>query len=480
MIIDLKEKNKLLKVILILLSSFFVFLFLKTLINYQGNKLIYIAFSILFNLLILNFLLRKTTFYEIFFGLLIWMGFWLKFSVFESNIYRLPSIFDGQALCNFDRKNFDSILLISSFGCLGFILSILLFSYLKKIKLINSNNYKFSIKKKSLYTLFLIFVICYLILIILNFNFGYYRKGLLPNNNLFYLESIFLPYFYTIGFGAAICFFIYNLNILNNKKNIYFILILICIEGFLTNTSMLSRNMVLYSSSIFFGFMILINKKNSVELKKFLLLSITFLTITFILSIFLSNKLRSTQYLALDAENLNKKYECKIKENKKIVRGPKILDLFLTRSIGIEGVMTTYNNKDKLSFSLLKKSFSEKTLGKRSFYEENFLGDQIKKTYKESNQVILPGIFGYLFFSGSTIFLFFTVFLFSLVFMLFEKIVIIFTKNIVLASFLSFVIVWRLINFGYAVSNTKNFIIAIILTLVVIYILQKFIKKNEY
>ena len=39
-------------------------------------------------------------------------------------------------------------------------------------------------------------------------------------------------------------------------------------------------------------------------------------------------------------------------------------------------------NKDKLSFSLLKKSFSEKTLGKRSFYEENFLGDQIKKTLK--------------------------------------------------------------------------------------------------
>ena len=480
MIIYLKEKNKLLKFILILFSIFFVFLFIKTLINYQGNKLIYITFSILFNLLILNFLIRKTTFYEIFFGLLIWMGFWLKFSIFESNIYKLHSIFDGQVLCNFDGKNFDSILIISSIGCLGFLISIFLFLYLKNKKIINLNNYKFSIKKKRLYILFLIFAICYSILIILNFNFGYYRKGLLPSNNLFYLENIFLPYFYTLGFGSAICFFIYNLNILNNEKNIYFILILICIEGFLTNTSMLSRNMILYSSSIFLGFMIFINKKDPLELKKFLFLSITFLTITFALSIFLTNKLRSSHYVALDKENLDKKYECKIKENKKLVRGPKILDLFLTRAIGIEGIMTTYSNKDKLGFSLLKKSLGEKALSKQSFYEENFLGDQIKKTYMKSNQVILPGIFGYLYFSGSTIFLFITIFLLSLIFMLFEKLVVIFTKNIVLSSFLSFVIVWRLINFGYAVSNTKNFIIAIILTLVVIYFLQKFIEKNEY
>ena len=98
----------------------------------------------------------------------------------------------------------------------------------------------------------------------------------------------------------------------------------------------------------------------------------------------------------------------------------------------------------------------------------------------KSNQVILPGIFGYLYFSGSAIFLFIIIFLLSLIFMFFEKLVVIFTKNIVLSSFLSFVIVWRLINFGYAVSNTKNFIIAIILTLVVIYFLQKFIEKNEY
>ncbi len=479
MLIYLKEKNKLLKFIIILFSIFFIFLFIKTLINYQGNKLIYITFSILFNLLILNFLIRKTTFYEIFFGLLLWMGFWLKFSIFESNTYRLHSIFDGQALCNFDRKNFDSILIISSIGCLGFLLSIFLFLYLKNKKIINLNNYKFSIKKKRLYILFLIFAVCYSILIILNFNFGYYRKGLLPSNNLFYLENIFLPYFYTLGFGSAICFFIYNLKILNNK-NIYFILILICIEGFLTNTSMLSRNMILYSSSIFLGFMIFINKKDPLELKKFLFLSITFLTILFALSIFLTNKLRSSQYVALDKANLEQKYECKIKENKKLVRGPKILDLFLTRSIGIEGIMTTYSNKDKLSFSLLKKSLSEKALSKQSFYEENFLEYRIKKTYMKSNQVILPGIFGYLYFSGSTIFLFITIFLLSLIFMLFEKLVVIFTKNIVLSSFLSFVIVWRLINFGYAISNTKNFIIAIILTLVVIYFLQKFIEKNEY
>ena len=34
-------------------------------------------------------------------------------------------------------------------------------------------------------------------------------------------------------------------------------------------------------------------------------------------------------------------------------------DLLLTRSIGIEGIITTYNNKDILGFNLIRQSFNE-------------------------------------------------------------------------------------------------------------------------
>ena len=50
------------------------------------------------------------------------------------------------------------------------------------------------------------------------------------------------------------------------------------------------------------------------------------------------------------------------------------------------------------------------------------------------------------------------------------------TKNILLSSFISFVVVWRLINFGYIVSNTLNFLVALIATVLVIFLLQKLIK----
>ena len=149
----------------------------------------------------------------------------------------------------------------------------------------------------------------------------------------------------------------------------------------------------------------------------------------------------------------------------------------LTRSIGIEGIITTYNNKDILGFNLIRQSLDETGLENQSFYEKNFLADQKRfKSYKGSNQVILPGIFGYLFFSGSYVFLFLGIFFISLILMTFENLTIILTKNIVLASFISFVVVWRLINFGYLVSNTINFIIAIVATTIIIFFLQKLIK----
>jgi len=132
MTINFEKNNKFYKIVITFFCIVLAIFFVSTLFNYQGNKVIYTIFTIVFNLLIFNFLLRKTSFYEIFFGILIWLGFWFKFSVFESHIYRLHSIFDGRALCNFDQNNFDKILIISSIGCAGFLLSILFANYLKK------------------------------------------------------------------------------------------------------------------------------------------------------------------------------------------------------------------------------------------------------------------------------------------------------------------------------------------------------------
>ena len=477
MILYLKKNTLTFKLILGLFSFLVFLIFVPTIIKYQGNKFIYIIFSILFNSLIFNILLRKTTFYEIFFGVLLWMGFWFKFSIFESSIYKSYTIFDGRALCDFNQNNFDQVLIISSIGCLGYFFGIFFSSFLKEKKYKYFLLDKTLINKNLFYLIFFLYIAFFFIIIFLNINFDFYRKGLRATNTFFHFESILFPYLYNIGFGAILCFVIFNLHLLS-QKNKYIILFLLCVEGFLTNTSMLSRNMILYSSSIFLGYLfLLINDKRKMEVKNYFIISSLTLIIVFFASILLTNKLRSNEYLIDKNNNLiNQNFECKIDQKIKTKNSPEILDLILTRSIGIEGIITTFSNKNILNFNLLKKSFEETGEEKQSFYEQNFLSNQKRfKYYKDSNQVILPGIFGYFYFSGSAFFLFFGIFIVSLLFILYEKIIKIYTQNTVLASFISFVIVWRLINFGYLVTNTLNFVIAIIGTTLIIIFLQKII-----
>ena len=55
----LEKNSKVYKLILGFFCLSILFLFIPTLVNYQGNKIIYILFTILFNLLIFNNILEK-------------------------------------------------------------------------------------------------------------------------------------------------------------------------------------------------------------------------------------------------------------------------------------------------------------------------------------------------------------------------------------------------------------------------------------
>ncbi|MDC1416047.1 hypothetical protein N8300_02465 [Pelagibacteraceae bacterium] len=455
-------------------------IFIKALLNYDGSKFIYILFSVVFNFTIYKILFKKTYFFELIFGILIWLGFWFKFSLFESNIFRSDQIFDGRVFCNFNLENFDNVLLISSIGCLGFILSVIFINFFPKFFL-EKKEIKYELRKKNFFfILFILFIFLYSILVISNLALSIYQKGLLTDNSIFFFTNIIYPYFYNIGFGAAICFFIYNLH--NYNSNLFFYLIaIILLEGFFTNFSMLSRNMILYSLSIFLGYFVLINKYKQLKIFKYKLFISLFISIfIFLTSIIATNFQRNIKYELIDSDkNEIANFYCENKVNKGYLKDISFLKLLITRSIGIEGIMVTQMNKNILGFDLIKQSISEKPNNVKSFYENKFLNNQKRlRHFKNSNQVILPGIFGYLFFAGSKIFLFISIFSISIFCLTFERVTIFLTNNQILASFLSFCIVWRLVNFGYLVSNTLNFIISLIITLLAIYAIQLFLNKN--
>lgn len=464
------------KIIIASVYFFIFFIFVKTLYNYEGSKIYYILFSLIFNFTIFKIFFKKVYLFELFFGFMLWLGFWFKFSIFESNIYRNSLIFDGRVLCNFNLENFDQVLLVSSFGCIGFILSIICFNLIKKF-LSQNKVHKYELRDKNfLYALLILFLSFYIFFISANFFYEIYQKGLVATNDVGFLTKVIFAYLYNIGFGAGLCFLIYNLHIYNS--NFFFlIIILIAIEGFFTNFSMLSRNMVLYSSSIFLGYALLINENGQIKYFRIkLIVSYLILILIFFISIMGTNLLRNNKYHLISNQEIVSKGDCLIKEKENYFKGSDLLNLFITRSIGIEGVISTQINKNILGFDLMKKSLKENVENDQSFYEKKFLVNQNRlRNYENSNQVILPGIFGYLYFSGSIFFLSSSLFLICFICLCFEKIILFYTNNNVLCSFLIFCIVWRLINFGYLVSNTLNFILSLVFTLIIIHLAQLFL-----
>ena len=104
--------------------------------NYSSNKFNYLSFSIISNFLIF-FSIRKTAvFFETFFSLFLWLGFWFKFTctiVFTDGVFR-----EGVGTFNYSKESFDEVLFVSQIGILSFIVSgyfreLFLFKYPKRI-----------------------------------------------------------------------------------------------------------------------------------------------------------------------------------------------------------------------------------------------------------------------------------------------------------------------------------------------------------
>jgi hypothetical protein len=86
----------------------------------------------------------------------------------------------------------------------------------------------------------------------------------------------------------------------------------------------------------------------------------------------------------------------------------------------------------------------------------------------------------FLYYSGSAIFVFFTIAILIIIFSLIEKLFyIISLRNIILANIIGFTLAVRFIHFGYVPANTLNFFLSFGFTLFIIFVLINFIKKSR-
>jgi hypothetical protein len=495
-----KEYKILKKIINYSFSILIIFTILFTTINYDGNRFFIFIYGILINLILINGLKKNSYFFEFFFGIFLWLGFWLKL-IFIFNYYNY-SFLEGAGYV-YENYNLNKITLIDE----TLVISILAFSsyllaviykdiFFKKKIMSNPASLKEN-KNKLFYKIQNILIILFIFLIIFTAFFNLdnliYQRGMKSQSNFNFLINGTIKWVLLFGFSSIISIFI--LINLNNKIKLYQISIIGILEAFLSSVSYLSRGMIFNTLSIFYG-LYKTNKIHSLNLKpRFFIIYFITIFIIFFISVSSINYLRHNYYFYNEVVNKDQKLNVFDKEDKRNIEkqekniGGKKYDtleraineffyLAVNRWVGIDAVLSTVANENK-NWNTFTNSFREKyDASKLPYYER-----VIQKRAAKPNELIInygittPGIVSFLFYSGSKIFLILSFFILTLVMLFFERILTNKTTNLIFCALIMQQISYRLIHFGYMPLNSYMFFGTIILT-VLIHQMLLYLYKN--
>lgn len=503
--------------LIFLLFSFYLFYFAYQ--NFLGNKFFYVLFSII-SYFSIFFSFRKNGFFlEKFLTIYLWLGFWLKFSLYQGFFMDNPPS-HGFGNFDFSNESLNNLMLTSSLPYLS--ISVSSFFIAKMNFLTSPINSEFLSKfyqnYKSLILSLLIFFIVFVSLT--NFKFGIYQKGLISQADLPFIISGFYKWYYLMGAGVILSillnFELKNYNKISNK--LYLVLIF---ESLISNFTLLSRAMIFNISSIFFGIYksissIHLNKKEYIKMILYYILTL----IIFVLLVSSVNKVRDAFYFTEKKVKLENKevlgkaetkslvFNSTISEksnisNKSIIsnknnileknhllknRAYKIIQLVYIRFVGIESLMAV-SSYDELNFENFQEAFNEKI--DYSNYNHYFLKYNLlqknnsNKIFKEDQKdlkksqytIHVPGIVAFLYYSGSNIFLFFSLIILMSLFYSLERFVYYSSSgNLILTAFISHIICYRLIHFGYVPTQSYLFFGSLLFTIFIIFIIHKFLR----
>ena len=143
----------------------------------------------------------------------------------------------------------------------------------------------------------------------------------------------------------------------------------------------------------------------------------------------------------------------------------------LNRWVGIESVVLMTKKNTILNYDLLKESFKEKKNNDFSFYEKIYTRNIYRSLTGRTFGIILPGIIAFLYYPGSYIFLFLSLYIIIFFLVFLEKILIkISNGNLILVSIITNIIVYRLIHFGYVPRDSYLLFGSLFLTLFIYFV----------
>ena len=396
------------------------------------------------------------------------LSFWFKFNciLYFNNIKVTEGDFD-LTISNYDNATF--IIIIVFIACIfaSFLKKIIVKNLIKEIKFEIKSSFIIFYKQYRLFilSLFLVFLI---FVWGTNFYFQIYSKGLV-NADIVSAVKHFYSWILTYGLAVFTSVLIY-IDFLIFKNNKIFILGII--EPFFTQMNILSRSFLIFFVAYLRGFLSLIDKKKIIFTKIFLIKLLFVILILFFLSIYSVSIIRSFKFDKIH----NNQFPITI-----ISTFSNIFSLSINRWVGIDALLAVSQNK-KLSYDFFLSAWKEKSnIQNKSFYIDNFFGRFKYSGFERENLniVITPGIVAFLYYSGSEIFVFFTIIFLIIVCSLVEMLFYITSRrNIILANIIGLALSIRFIHFGYVPINSIFFVLSFFFTYLIIFGLMKFIKKE--
>ena len=419
----------------------------------------------------------KTIFFEKFLSIFVWLGFPFKLAipyVFLSFGYEINLFPENSLYNNFSKDVYNDAINFSTCGILGFIFASIvrkkyIFFYSSEKNLIKNNIWFFYEKYK--FKILFIYIITFISINFFNLYFEIYQKGIFSDFDS-KISIVIFKWLLLMGLSSFACCFVYY--DLVKKKNYKFTSVLFLLESFFSNISILSRAFVFNVGILFISFFHLF--KNNVRIKFPVVLSLLIFAILLIfLNINITSKLRNCVVNYQNIDKIEKIFFSKncLVSQKKLLSNKisdtlnKISSLSFARWVGIDSMMAVMSKKESLNLSYYIFFLKEKKiLYEKSYYEKYFLNQDKSKTHIiNTNHIILPGFVSYQSISGSKFFVFLSCFVLGIIGAYFEKFSYRYSyNNFILSALISYLLVFRMIHFGYLPFNTFIYFLAIIFT----------------
>lgn len=436
--------------------------------NFNGNKFLFFIFHLSSLGLLLTATKKNISAFEFFTYFFLLLSFWFKFSciLYFENI----KVTEGDFDLSVANMNLPTSVIIVTFT------SSILASYIKEnFFFLRNSAITFQIKnsfllfyKKLRISIFFILIGFLILMWSTNFYYKIYSRGLINEDTLPFIKYFF-SWSFTYGLSVIVSLFVYIDYCIFKKKKFF---LLLFFESFFTSITIFSRSFILIACAHIRGILFLINYRNFFFLKSHIINFLFLLSILVLLSFYITQKLRSNFFYVTIPDS--KEVTLKKSLNQ-------LLYLSVNRWVGIDALLAV-SQSNKLNFKFFLTSFNEKkNIREDTFYKKNFFSQFMYSDFEKKNLniVITPGFVAFLFYSGSLVFVFFSVFFLILICSLIERL---FYKyscgNILLSHIIGYALAIRLIHFGYVPTNTINYLFSLLITLILIAIFSKIIWKK--